>query len=131
MDISNITLAQLASIAAAFSGEAKNENAPESIASDCINKYVIVRSRNEGINFGLLVRADETGCVIDYAQRLYYHKPKDSKTAWYEGVAETGLHSDSKISGQVSRKYIVEDYSLTICSEAAVKSIKNHEPTQS
>lgn len=94
------------------------------IANDAIGKYVIIRSRNEGINAGFLLAADETGCVLGEARRIWYHKPKDSSVAWYEGVAETGLHKDSKISCKVERKYLLEDYSITLCSDAGAKSIQ-------
>ena len=96
-----------------------------------VGKWVIVRSRNEGINFGKLKEATEHGCVIENAQRIYYHKPADNKQAWYEGVANSGLHSDSKISGAVKSKIIIEDYSLTKCTKTAVKSIKEHVPNGS
>ena len=96
----------------------------KSIFKTAIGKYVIVRSRNEGVNAGKLLAADETGCVLKNARRLWYSKPADSKQAWYEGVANSGLHADSKISPAVARKYIVEDYSITECSQAATKSIK-------
>lgn len=96
------------------------------IAQRLIGKHVIVRSRNEGINFGKLEAADETGCVITDARRIWYHKPADSKMAWYEGVALSGLHRSSKVSAPVARKVIVEDYSLTECSDEAVASIQKH-----
>ena len=100
------------------------------ITSSAIGKYVIVRSRNEGINAGFVKLADETGIVLGQARRIWYHKPADSKTAWYEGVAKSGLDPSSKISCAVDEKYIIEDYSITICSEEAEKSIteyKSHE----
>jgi len=95
----------------------------KSIYKAAIGKYVIVRSRNEGVNAGKLVAADKTGCVLKNARRLWYLKPADSKQAWYEGVANSGLHSDSKVSPTVKRKYIVEDYSITECSDLAKSSI--------
>ena len=94
-----------------------------SILSGAIGKYVISRSIGEGINAGFVVRADRTGVVLRDARRLYFHRPLDKNLAWYEGVAVSGLHSDSKISGIVPEKYIIEDYSLIICSDAAKKSI--------
>jgi hypothetical protein len=96
------------------------------ITQSAIGKYCIVRSRNEGINFGKVVMADKTGVVIEEARRIYYHKPLDSNLSWYEGVAETGLHSESKISGIVNRKYIIEAYSLTFCTKGAIQNIKNY-----
>ena len=103
-----------------------NKKEAGNILGEAIGQYCIVRTRNEGINFGKVMQADDTGVVVDEARRIYYHKPADNRTAWYEGVAETGLSSDSKISAEVTRKYIIEDYSLTVCSPAAIKSIKAH-----
>jgi hypothetical protein len=96
----------------------------KNIFKSSIGEYVLIRSRNEGVNAGKLMAADETGCVLKNARRLWYMKPKDSKQAWYEGVANTGLSSDSKVSAPVSKKVIVEDYSITLCSDEAKKSIK-------
>jgi hypothetical protein len=130
MNLDDLTYGQLKKIASMFQAG----NPPPSgtsILADAIGQYCIVRTRNEGINFGKVVMADNTGVVIEEARRIYYHKPKDNKVSWYEGVATTGLHEDSKISGEVSRKYIIEDYSLTICSPEAVQSIKDHVATGS
>ncbi len=101
------------------------------ILNDSIGKYVIVRTRNEGINCGKVIMADNTGCVIEDARRIYYHKPKDKNTSWYEGVSTSGLSSDSKISATTEKKYIIEDYSLTICSIEAEQSLRNHEAQKS
>ena len=101
------------------------------LADGAIGKLAIIRTRNEGINFGKVIKADNTGVVLADAQRIYYHKPKDNKTAWYEGVAQSGLHSSSKISIAVPEKYIVEDYSITLCSDEAIKSIQEHTPNGS
>ena len=127
MNVNDLTIGQGKELAVMFgSGQPKN-----SILKDAIGKYVIVRTRNEGVNCGVVVMADATGVVIDEARRIYYHKPKDNKLSWYEGVAETGLHAASKISGTVSRKYIIEDYSLTICSKEAEQSLRNYAATTS
>jgi hypothetical protein len=91
-----------------------------------IGKYVIVRSRNEGINAGFVKEIDETGVVLSSARRIWYHKPKDPKTSWYEGVSLSGLSADSKISAEVLEKVIIEDFSLTLCTEEARLSIQNH-----
>lgn len=110
----------------------QNESEPKNsgILNSAIGEYVIVRSRNEGINAGFLEAADDTGCVLTQARRIWYHKPSNSKLAWYEGVAVSGLHDDSKISCAVDKKYIIEDYSITTCTKEAIKSIsgkKSHE----
>ena len=97
----------------------------ESLIKEFLGKYVIVRSHNEGINAGVLVDADETGVFLKEARRLHYHRPEDVLLSWYEGVAESGLSSDSRASG-TSVKAIIEDYSLTLVSEVAEKSIREH-----
>ena len=96
-----------------------------------IGKNVIVRSRNEGINAGKVLLADETGIVLENARRIWYHKPKDSRVAWYEGVAISGLHEDSKVSCSVPKKAIIEDYSITECNNEAFKSIMEKTPHES
>ena len=91
---------------------------------DCfVGMYVIVRSRNEGINAGKVVELDDTGVILENARRLYYHKPATKELSWYEGVALEGLSSESKVGAAVT-KLIVEDYSLTICTKEAEKSIR-------
>jgi len=88
-----------------------------------IGKYVICRTRNEGINAGYVVALDDTGVILREARRLYYHRPSNQKLSWYEGVALEGLSSDSKIGAPVE-KILVEDYSLTACSGVAENSIR-------
>jgi len=100
----------------------------EKLASRMIGKKVIVRSRNEGLNAGVVVLADETGVELRDCRRIWYHRPKDKQLSWYEGVAETGLDSSSKVSGTVSRKVIIEDYSMTECTEKAFESIMEFTP---
>lgn len=132
MDIEDIKLKDVLTLLALFNNVGNKpvkENA--GITNNVVGRYVIVRARNEGINCGKVVTADETGVVIEDARRIYYHRPKDKNVSWYEGVAETGLSDDSKISGVVSKKYIIEDYSLTICSDLAEKSLRNHDATKS
>ena len=127
MNLENLTYGEIKELVSVFGKQKKQSK----ILKDSIGKYAIVRTRNEGINCGIVAMADDTGVVLDEARRIYYHKPKNKNVSWYEGVAETGLHNDSKISGTVSRKYIIEDYSLTICSKEAEKSLRNHEATGS
>lgn len=100
----------------------------ETIASRMIGKKVIVRSRNEGVNAGIVVLADDTGVELRDCRRIWYHRPKDKALSWYEGVAVTGLSDDSKVSGTVSQKIIIEDYSMTECTDDAFKSIMGKIP---
>ena len=119
MNIDDLTYGELKQIANLFN---KTEN--NGITSDVVGKYVIVRSRNEGINAGLVKAADETGIVLTDARRIWYHKPKDKSVSWYEGVAKTGLSRDSKVSCAVEEKVIVESYSITFCTKEAETSIR-------
>lgn len=89
-----------------------------------IGKYVICRSRNEGVNAGYVVELDETGVILKEARRLYYHRPVNKKVSWYEGVAKYGLSENSQ-TGTAIEKIIIEDYSLTLCTQEAETSIKN------
>lgn len=118
MNIDNMTIGEAKKLAMLFQNQTNQSglNYP-------IGKYVIVRSRNEGVNFGRLVEADETGCVLEEASRLWYHKGKDAY--WYEGVAKSGVSDNTKRSTPVT-KIIIEDYSITICSDAAIKNIQTH-----
>lgn len=91
-------------------------------------KFVIVRSRNEGINAGTLVAADSTGCILENCRRLWFHRPKEKQISWYEGVAMSGLSKDSTVSCTVQSKIIVENYSITLCTAEAEKSIMEADP---
>lgn len=94
------------------------------VAGSMIGKYVIVRSSNEGINAGTVKLADETGVVLTNARRIWYHRPSDKNESWYEGVARSGVSSDSKLSGSVAEKAIIEKYSMTLVSDTARVSIQ-------
>lgn len=106
----------------------EKEWAKSVLGSSQIGKYVICRSRNEGINAGYVVDLDDTGVILRDARRIWYYKPKDVNKSWYEGVAQSGLSDDSKVSCTVSSKVIIEDYSLTVCSEEAMLSITSKAP---
>jgi hypothetical protein len=125
MNTDNLTLGQICELIRLFGNNSNvSTNGSASIASSMVGKYVIVRSRNEGLNAGYVEAADDTGVILKDAKRLWYHKPAVKTEAWYEGVANHGLSSDSKVSGSVSRKVIVEDYSMTECTEIARQSIE-------
>ena len=101
--------------------DADGNSTPQSM----IGEYVIVRSSNEGINAGTVISADAAGVVLKDARRIWYHRPNDKSESWYEGVARTGLSGDSKVSGSVAKKAIIEDYSMTLVTSAARTSIEN------
>lgn len=122
MNINDLTLGQAKELAAMFQGQT-NTDCKKSLFDYYIGKYVIVRSRNEGINFGKVKQADETGIIIEDARRIWHHRPKDKSLSWYEGVATSGVSKDSKLSNAVQSKVIIEDYSITICTDEATKSM--------
>ena len=121
----NIDPNLLVTLISAMSGSGAESSTPSNgVAANMLGKYAIIRSRNEGINAGEVVAADETGVVLKNARRIWYHKPADKSESWYEGVANHGLSPDSKVSGAVIQKAIIEDYSITVCSEVSRQSIE-------
>lgn len=102
------------------------------IFDDCIGKYVIVRDRNEGINFGKVKAVDASGVVLEEAQRIWKVISKDKSLAWYEGVAKTGLCPEKGvISGLVDEKIIISDnFSLTLVNPDVVFQIKGVKPNE-
>ena len=129
MKIDKLTVKEVREIQEMFN--AKNESVKESVSmlSKYIGKYVIVRTRNEGINAGYVKDLDSTGIILKDARRIYYHKPKDKSTSWYEGVSLSGLSSDSKVSAPTIEKGIIEDYSITLCSKISEENIIKHPTT--
>ncbi len=125
MNIDDLTLGDIKSLKSIFVGGCSTN---VSLASRSVGKNVIVRSRNEGINFGEVVQADDTGIVLKDCIRIWYHRPENKASCWYEGVAMSGLSSDSKTSCPVLEKVIVEDYSIILCTSDAITSIKEHKP---
>lgn len=121
MNINDLTIGQAKELSVMLG---QNITKTAGVANCMVGRYVIVRSRNEGLNAGYVEAADNTGVVLKDAKRLWYHKPAVKTEAWYEGVANYGLSEDSKISGCVIRKVIIEDYSMTECTEIARRSIE-------
>ncbi len=111
-------------------GQSEQQESGSSLYDHLIGKYVIVRSYSEGLNAGYLEKADHTGCVLKNAQRLHTPISKDRSLSWYEGVAASGLADDSRISGVVSSKVIVEGYSITECTDVAKNSIEGFTPNE-
>lgn len=123
MNIDELTYGQIKEIAKLACGTSKPEKSSNGLGSQFVGKYVIVRSRNEGINAGKVLELDDTGIILEDARRLYYHKPINKELSWYEGVALEGLSKDSRVGAEVT-KLIVEDYSITVCTKDAEKSIR-------
>lgn len=119
MNIDELTLGQIKQLQGLLGGTVTKTQ----LGNQYLGKYVIVRSRNEGINAGKILEMDETGIILEDARRLYYHKPANKELSWYEGVALEGLSSDSKVGAEVT-KIIIEDYSITVCTKKAETSIR-------
>lgn len=124
MNIDEMTIGELKQINQMFNAQQSTNDKP--IGRDFIGKYAIVRSRNEGVNAGVIKEMDETGIMLAYTRRIWYHRPADTSMTWYEGVAISGLSKDSIISCTVPVKIIIEDYSVTVCTDAAENSIRKH-----
>lgn len=125
MNIDEMTIGQARELSAMFG---QNDSPRTGILSGYVGKYAIIRSRNEGINAGTIKAIDSSGVILSDARRIWYHKPADKKLSWYEGVATSGLSSDSKVSGVVPEKAIIEDYSITLCTSTARQSIESAVP---
>ncbi len=123
MNIDELTLGQIKQLQNLLSVQQQSKS-NNFIGNEAIGKYVIVRTRNEGLNAGYVKALDETGIILTEARRIWYHKPAEKSQCWYEGVANLGLDKSSKLSAPVEQKIIIEDYSITFCSKKAEKSIK-------
>ena len=120
MNINDMTIGEFKQFSEMFNGGGKQNT---SVAKQSIGKYVISRSRSEGLNAGKVIDADETGIVLEDARRIYYHEVPE-QGAWYEGIAVYGLSKGHRISNAVKEKIIIEDYSTTLCSDIGEKSIR-------
>ena len=127
IDINKLTIDEIKELQGLLGGILGKTNVSKesSIFNDVIGKYVVIRSRNEGINVGYVKALDDTGIIITKARRLYYHKPLDLKMSWYEGVASSGCSDDTRMSNEVEEKYIIEDYSITLCTKEAEDVLRN------
>jgi hypothetical protein len=125
INIDDLTLGQIKQLTSIVNNNSNlNTEIKSNLFDRYVGQYVICRTRNEGINAGKVIDCDETGVILEDSRRLYHHKPADKTLSWYEGVALEGLSRDSKIGAEVE-KVIVEDYSLTVCTEKSEKSIRS------
>lgn len=108
-----------------YYAEPPREAISTKITEAAIGKWAIIRTRNAGVNFGLVAEADETGVVLKHARRLHRVATEKGTEAWYEGVSKHGLADWCGISAEVETKIIIEDYEMTLCTEFAVDKIKS------
>lgn len=121
MNINELTIGQAKELAAMFGNQTQTTS---SIAQHAVGKKVIVRSRNEGVNFGEVVMADETGIVLKNVRRLFWMEKAADGGCWYEAISKEGLGKGSKVSTKVPEKIIIENYSVTVCNAIAIASIE-------
>lgn len=122
INIDDLTLGQIKQIQALNALAAPQANANPNF-KQVQGRYVLARTRNSGVIFGKVVEADYGYLHLVEARRLWRHISKDTSQSWYEGVANSGLGDNSRVSAEVER-FIVEDYELIPCSNAAIESIK-------
>jgi len=94
-----------------------------SIDTGLIGKYVIVRCRDAGVHAGVLQSHEGRECVLTEARRLWYWKPAN-KAAFLSGVANEGLHHDSKTGAAVSKIHLTENCEIIECAAKAAASIR-------
>lgn len=83
-------------------------------------KYVIVRCRDAGIHCGTLVSVDGRSVQLTNTRRLWYWKCKSEHSL--SGLARTGAHEDSKISGALDMNFLLEACEIIPVSKKAVES---------
>ena len=89
-----------------------------------VGEYVIVRCRDAGVHAGVLESHHGREAVLTESRRLWFWKPANN-AAFLSGVAEEGLHEDSKIGTTVSKIHLTEDCEIILCSDKAAQSIRN------
>lgn len=127
INIDDLTLGQIKQIQAISCG-ATTPNSSNNFKS-FFGKYVLARTRNSGVIFGKVVDADYGYLHLIEARRLWRLISKDKKQSWYEGVANSGLDDESKVSSEVER-FIIEDYEIVLCSDDAIESIRGFETNE-
>lgn len=95
---------------------------PSAFDNGMVGKYVLVRCRDAGVHFGELVAHHGRECVLKNARRLWYWKPANG-AAFLSGVAECGLHEDSKVGRPQRSLHLTETCEIALCSEDASQSI--------
>ncbi len=101
-----------------------------SIDNKMIGKYVIVRCRDAGIHAGVLESHFGRECVLTDARRLWYWKPSDGKS-FLSGVANSGLHTSSKIGEPLIRIHLTEDCEIIQVTKKSEKSIRGQNSYES
>ena len=118
MNIDELTLGQIKQLQSLFNPTAKPE-----MPSPFTGRYCIARTRNAGVIFGKVIASGDRYLHMIEARRLWRIISEDKTQSWYEGVCSSGLDISSKVSSEIER-FINEEYELSICTDVAIKSIK-------
>ena len=88
-----------------------------------IGKYVIVRSNEAGVFFGILSAKEGTELTLTNARKVYYW----SGAACVEEMSQHGIQNlkDSKLTIFVDTIIISNYVQILFCSEEAIENIKN------
>lgn len=109
----------ISGVIAALSGESETTV----FDNHMVGCYVIVRCRDAGVHAGYLDSHNGRECVLRGTRRLWYWKPANG-AKFLSGVANNGLHEDSKISEAVDLIHLTENCEIIICTKEATKSIR-------
>ncbi len=83
-----------------------------------IGKYVLCRCYSAGVHCGELVSIDGDVAVLKDSRRLWYWKVKGNGVA-LSGVAQNGLHNDSKVDEINPLIRLTGVIETIVCSEPA------------
>ena len=92
-------------------------------------RYVIVRCKDAGVHAGELVAYEGREATLKKSRRLWYWKPLNG-AAFLSGVANYGLHEDSKVGAAVNI-VLTETCEIIDCTPDAARSIDEapeHQP---
>jgi hypothetical protein len=118
MNIDDMKYGDIKKIAQIFNQQ-ENE---QTFNNEMIGEYVIVRCRDAGVHAGFLKSHKGRECILQEARRLWYWKPEDG-AKFLSGVANQGLHKDSKISEPVEKIHLTENCEIISCTNKAMESI--------
>jgi len=126
MDIDNLTIGQIRELSKLF---ATNGAEPSpSFVSPHVGKYVIVRSRDSGVQCGVLMNHSGNQVVLNDARRLWSWKAKKNHTL--SAVAIFGIHECSKLSPGLDGFHVIGVCEILPCtqeSSISLQLINSHE----
>ena len=122
MNIDDLTIGQAKALAAQFGGVE-----PGLFDDSMVGQYVICRCTAAGVHAGVLEKQVGQEAILNESRRLWYWK--SNKGSFLSGVARDGLHSDSKIGGEIRIRLtdVCETISCTPTAEASIRAQVTHE----